>query len=177
MTDQASERAAEENQREAERAALRNVRAALDEVGRKEESTRKLGRSALIVAAGMIALLVAAAVLLAINHKEKRQQRQAPLRAELAALQYSSHVERRIKALLTIPAGLPDTATVFVELSLSQGGVVEDAKILRSSGISTYDEAVLRGISRAEPFTPIPGSADLPKPVKVRLEFRVRDSR
>ncbi|HEV8097232.1 MAG TPA: TonB C-terminal domain-containing protein, partial [Burkholderiales bacterium] len=144
MTEQASERAAEENQREAERAALRNVRAALDEIGRKEESSRKLGRSALVVAAAMIVVLIAAAALLTLNHKQARQQRDAPQRAAIAALQYSSQVEKRIKALLAIPAGVPDTASVLVELSLSQAGAVEDSRILRSSGISTYDEAVRR---------------------------------
>jgi outer membrane biosynthesis protein TonB len=48
---------------------------------------------------------------------------------------------------------------------------------LRSSGISTYDEVALQAVSRAGPFPPIPASADVPKPLKVQLELRVRDSR
>ena len=159
MTGQDSRRVAEQSQRDAERSALRNLRAALDAIARHEWRYRKLEVGVGIV---IVALIVASFLALHYGHRAKKQN------------EYATQVERKIRVHLTIPSGVPSTANTVVELTLSKAGAVADSRISRSSGIAAYDEAVRLAVSRAAPFARIPVRTE---PYRLQVQIGVTESR
>ena len=156
MTDP-TRQAPDEIQREAERTALRNVRAALDAMGKHEWRYRKLEVGVALVIA---ALIVASCFALRDAHRTKRHN------------EYATMVERKIRAHLTIPGGVPDTTNTVVDLTLSKAGAIKDSRISRSSGIAAYDEAVRHAVSRAAPF-----ASPRSEPYQLQVQIGVRDFR
>jgi TonB family protein len=179
MTDPASERAVEENQREAERSALRNLRAALDEIGKQEPRDSKFGRYALVVGGLVIIVLVVASVIALTNAKRASERNDAArIALTTAQMQYLWQVEKRIRDHLTVPPGVSHKASTLIELTLSQAGAVTDFKTLNSSGIAPYDEAIRQAVFRAGPFAPVPaGSADPSRPFRLKLQLEAKGSR
>ena len=168
----------EENQREAERAALRNVRATLDKLERQTQGDPGSWIPALVVGSVAAIVLVGASFFALTGMKREHRENDAfRTGMSTADLQYSWQVEMAIKAKLTIPGGLPETTSAVALLTLSQTGEVVDFTVSKSSGYPSYDKAIRHAASRAGPFGPIPASADPSKPYQLRLQIGVRDSR
>ena len=171
MTDP-TRQAPDEIQREAERTALRNVRAALDRMEKEARRDRTSFRVALVVGCVAIAVLVGGSVLVFTDAKRADKENDA-IRVALstADLQYAWQVEESIRARLIIPRGVRNDTSAKAVVTLSRTGAVTDFRISRSSGNSAYDEAIREAVSLAGPFPPIPASADPSKPYALPLEI------
>jgi TonB family protein len=159
MTDQDGRGTADENQREAERSALRKLRAALDNIAKHE---LRAGKLEVGVGIAIIALIAVSFLALHDGHRTQRHN------------EYATHVERKIRVHLTIPSGVPATANTVVELTLSKTGAITDSRISKGSGIEPYDEAVRQAVSRATPFRATPAFTE---PYRLQVQIGVTESR
>lgn len=102
------------------------------------------------------------------------QRRRAEQMAQNAHAAQASLVDRyklaiinKIRGNTEIPEGVPGGLALDVDITiLPDGDVLEPVRIVRSSGDTRYDQAVLRGILRSQPLP-------LPSDLALRRLFRV----
>ena len=84
-----------------------------------------------------------------------------------------ARIVAKIRSRVVLPPDLRGNPEVTYEVTLFANGSVNTASLTKSSGVPTYDEAVLRAIHAAEPW-PLPADADLFKKnfQTLRLSFR-----
>lgn len=101
--------------------------------------------------------------------QRRAEQMAQNARAAQAALadRYKLAIIQRIRGRTEVPEDVPAGLTLEVDITiLPDGGVLEPVRIVKSSGDSRYDEAVVRGILRSQPLP-------LPSDVALRRLFRV----
>ncbi|MCV0429593.1 MAG: TonB family protein [Roseibium sp.] len=73
---------------------------------------------------------------------------------------YPAKVHRKLVRSVRKPRGNRTARKdVLVQFTIRKSGAVSDIRLVRSSGLKVFDQAVLKGVRRAAPFPPIPASA------------------
>lgn len=116
--------------------------------------------------------------LLAEYSDKRRQAEQARVRAEISGAtaaevgRYQDMIRSKIRRNIVMPPDVPDSSVAEFKVTLLPGGMVMDAVLMKSSGITAYDNAAERAIYKAQPF-PLPTDAGLQKMFReLRLTIR-----
>ena len=73
---------------------------------------------------------------------------------------YPAKVHRKLVRSVRKPQGKRTARKdAQVQFTIRKNGSVTNVRLVRSSGLKTFDQAVLKGVQRAAPFPPIPGAA------------------
>jgi colicin import membrane protein len=73
---------------------------------------------------------------------------------------FKDRIRRKIKENILPPESVPTGVKAQVKIVVLPDGSVMDPVIVKSSGNSAYDDAVVRGILRAQPL-PLPDEPEL----------------
>ena len=103
------------------------------------------------------AQLRAAAAAEATQRAADAQQRAA---RDRGLADWTDKIRAKIKGNLTLPPDMPGNPEAVFNVSLLPTGEVLDAKLVRSSGVRAYDDAVERAIRKSSPL-PRPERAEL----------------
>lgn len=117
--------------------------------------------------------------LIAQEEKRKRdaeaQRRRASEQQMAQVRQLEEHVAKvraKIRGKVNLPAGLQGNPEAHYSVTLLPGGDVLDIRLVRSSGVPAYDQAVERAIKASEPL-PVPSQPELFQQMRVlELKFR-----
>lgn len=117
--------------------------------------------------------------LVAQEEKRKRdaevQRKRASEQQQAQARVLDEHVARmraKIRGKVNVPAGLQGNPEAHYSVTLLPGGDVLDIRLVRSSGVPAYDQAVERAIKASEPL-PVPNQPELFQQMRVlELKFR-----
>ena len=85
---------------------------------------------------------------------------------------YAGRIKARIKPNIVLTGTVPGNPTATVEVRLAPDGTIIGRKLLKSSGLPLYDEAVLRAIDKAER---LPRENGEQVPSSLTIEFRPKD--
>jgi len=85
---------------------------------------------------------------------------------------YAGRIRARIKPNIVFADDLAGNPTAIVEVRCAPDGTIISRKLVKSSGTSTWDDAVLRAIDKTEV---LPRDTDGRVPSPMQLEFRPRD--
>ena len=101
--------------------------------------------------------------------EQARQAEQVRIRAEVSAATqsqvdlYQDRIRNKIRSKMKKVADVPDSAeAIFAVTLLPDGMLMDDPKLIKSSGIPAYDDAAERAILLAEPL-PVPTDIALQK--------------
>ena len=151
-----------ESRREAEQMALRNVRGALDEIQKQAEKERTFKRRILLC---VLALLAGVPLLISwMRHIENKGR---PTTYQVPEVQAIA-VRDRVAHYIVVPAGVPPSAQVVVQMSICERGDLVGMGIAKSSGFPAFDDAVRKAASR---FL-VDLSACFAKPGSVEIGFK-----
>jgi colicin import membrane protein len=100
--------------------------------------------------------------------RKQREAEDAKKRAEAAQLAahkklietYMAQIRAKVLPRIRVPDDMKGNPEGVFEVTLLPGGEVLDARLVRSSGVPAYDNAVERAIVGASPL-PVPGESDL----------------
>ncbi len=103
-----------------------------------------------------------------IRRRQAEQVAQNAQAAQAAAVdRYKLAIINKIRANTEVPEGVANGLALEVDVTiLPDGGVLEPVRVIKSSGDSRYDQAVIRGILRSQPLP-------LPADVALRRLFRL----
>lgn len=85
---------------------------------------------------------------------------------------YAGRIKARIKPNIVFPDDLPSNPTAEVEVRAGPDGTILGRRLIKSSGVREWDEAVLRAIDRTEV---LPRDVDGRVPSSLVIAFRPRD--
>lgn len=85
---------------------------------------------------------------------------------------YAGRVRARVRPNIVFTEDPPGNPQVEVEVRVGPGGLILSQRILKSSGLRSWDEAVLRALDRTER---LPADVDGRHPSPLLLVFRPRD--
>ena len=89
---------------------------------------------------------------------------------------YKDRLKAKVKPNITFPNNLLQNVagnpTAEVEVTCSPTGKIEDVNLIKSSGNSAWDEAVLNGLRKT---AMLPRDVDGRVPTRIEFEFRPRD--
>lgn len=101
------------------------------------------------------------------HENERIQELQAKMRAEMDAAtrgeveRYTALIGGKISRNIVMPPDVPENAeAIFMVIVLPDGSVMDNPKLLKSSGNAAYDSAAERAIYKAQPL-PLPRDAAL----------------
>jgi colicin import membrane protein len=101
------------------------------------------------------------------RENERVQAQQARMRAEMESAtqaevaRYTDLIRGKIKRNIVMPPDVPASAeAIFMVIVLPDGSVMDNVRLLKSSGNGAYDNAAERAIYKAQPL-PIPQDASL----------------
>jgi len=81
--------------------------------------------------------------------------------AQLKALEgYKRKISQKIRGYIVLPPGISGNPEAVYSVTVVPGGEVLDVKMVKSSGVAAYDEAVGRAIWAASPL-PVPSDPDM----------------
>lgn len=84
---------------------------------------------------------------------------------------YLLGMQRKIELVFSVPAFQPDRGAVGVPIvgfTVRRSGELAEAVLLRSSGYTAVDQALLKAVRRAAPYTPFP--SDMPdQEISIRI--------
>ncbi len=113
--------------------------------------------------------------------REQRERQEARARAETqhqtqqqkSIDEFMARIQAKIRAHIVIPPSMSGNPEAVYEVALFANGNLNKAVLAKSSGVSAYDEAVVRAIHAAEPL-PVPADAELFQQAfrELRLAFR-----
>lgn len=116
-----------------------------------------------------------------IAQEEKRKkdadaQRKRVSDQQLAQLrlleEHIAHIRAKIRGKVTLPPGLQGNPEAHYSVTVLPGGDVLDVRLVRSSGVGAYDQAIERAIKASEPL-PVPSQPELFQQMRVLdLKFR-----
>jgi colicin import membrane protein len=86
---------------------------------------------------------------------------------------YMHAVQKKIRANLTLPRRVPETATTTFEVALTDAGSVASMKRVKTSGSLAYEKAVEQAIRKSQPL-PLLGAPGTKQPTLL-LVFRVKE--
>jgi len=105
---------------------------------------------------------------------EARAKAQAEANARATAqADWIRRIQAKIRGNVTLPPGMPGNPEAVFEVIQLPTGEILDARLVKSSGVKTYDEAVARAILKSSPL-PRPDRADMFQRV-LQLRFRPLD--
>ena len=91
--------------------------------------------------------------------EQRRQDEQAQAQRDAAARalsdDYRARISAKIRQRVILPPDLQGNPEAIYAVSLLPGGTVTEVRLLKTSGVSTYDAAVERAILAAQPL-PVP---------------------
>lgn len=86
---------------------------------------------------------------------------------------YAGLIQRTIRPNINFdPLSTPGNPTAIVEVRTGPNGSIISRRIIQSSGIATYDEAVMRAIDKT---ATLPRDVDGRVPSRIEIVFRPRD--
>lgn len=85
---------------------------------------------------------------------------------------YADQVISRVRPFIIIPDGISPDAKAVVEVTLLPNMNVYNARLVKSSGNTDYDNNLLQAINRVNTFPPLPDGADFADFRKIKLTFR-----
>lgn len=85
---------------------------------------------------------------------------------------YAGRIRARIKPNVVFTDSAPDNAVAAVEVKVAPDGTIIGRRLVKSSGVAAWDEAVLRAIDRTGT---LPRDTDGTVPPAMLIEFRPRD--
>lgn len=85
---------------------------------------------------------------------------------------YAGRIKARIKPNIVLTDDVPGNPTAEVELRVAPDGTIVGRKIVKSSGVQAWDDAVLRAIDRTEV---LPRDVDGRVPATMVIAFRPKD--
>ena len=85
---------------------------------------------------------------------------------------YAGRIKARIKPNIVFTDDLPGNPIAAVEVKVAPDGTIIGRRLVTSSGVASWDEAVLRAIDRT---AVLPRNPDGPTPPSMLIEFRPRD--
>jgi colicin import membrane protein len=113
--------------------------------------------------------------------REQRERQEARTRAEVQQKtqqqktvdEFMVRIQAKIRAHIVIPPSMTGNPEAIYEVALFANGTLNKATLARSSGVTAYDEAVLRAMHAAEPL-PLPADPELFQQAfrELRLAFR-----
>lgn len=94
--------------------------------------------------------------------------------ADLRA-QYIDAVRNRIRPYVMVPDGISGNPEAVVEVEILPTLEIRSSRLLRSSGNSGYDQAVLAALREARRFPPLPKGAEFADFRRITLKFRPKE--
>lgn len=85
---------------------------------------------------------------------------------------YAGRIRARIKPNIVFTADIAGNPTATVEVRVSPDGTIISRKLLKSSGIAAWDEAVLKAVDKTEV---LPRDTDGQVPASMEISFRPKD--
>jgi len=85
---------------------------------------------------------------------------------------YAGRIKARIKPNIVFPDEVAGNPIAAVEVKVAPDGTIIGRRLVTSSGVAAWDEAVLRAIDRT---AVLPRNPDGPTPPSMLIEFRPRD--
>ncbi len=114
----------------------------------------------------------------ATEQRRQDEQAQAQMDAAARALtdDYRARISAKIRQRVILPPDLQGNPEAIYAVSLLPGGTVTEVRLLKTSGVSTYDAAVERAILAAQPL-PVPEEPGLFQAnfKNLRLNFRPKE--
>lgn len=105
----------------------------------------------------------------------RRASAEAAAAAQRVINEYTALIRNAIRDKLVIPPGIEGNPQAEFEMTLLRNGAIESVRMVRSSGVRSYDRAVERAIDVAQPF-PVPDDlAVFDRLRELKLIFRPRD--
>lgn len=89
--------------------------------------------------------------------------------------QYIDAVRTRIRPYVMVPDGIKGNPEAVVEVDLLPTLEIRQSRLLRSSGVPAYDQAVLDALRDAGRFPPLPKGAEFADYRRITLKFRPRE--
>lgn len=102
--------------------------------------------------------------------QELSAARSAAARVGDARAEYENRIRMRIRSNLVRPPGLSGNPEAEYSVSQLPDGTVTNVRLIRSSGIASLDDAIVRAIHASSPL-PLPPSPELFQR-ELRLKFR-----
>ena len=89
---------------------------------------------------------------------------------------YRARISARIRQRVILPPDLQGNPEAIYNVSLLPGGTVTEVRLVKTSGVATYDAAVERAIFAAQPL-PVPEDPGMFQAnfKKLRLNFRPKE--
>lgn len=132
---------------------------------RLEERERKLAREL-------------SEIRVATEQRQDEQQAEQEQEAAARALteDYRARISAKIRQRVILPPDLEGNPEAIYNVSLLPGGTVTEVRLIKTSGVATYDAAVERAILAAQPL-PVPEDSGLFQAnfKKLRLNFRPKE--
>ncbi|MBV1897447.1 MAG: TonB family protein [Rhodobacteraceae bacterium] len=86
---------------------------------------------------------------------------------------WAARIRRHLERSKRCPRNTPGTGTTVIRITIGHSGKLINYRVARSSGVSAFDQAALRSVSRAGRFPPAPkGLTSQTFGVTVPLKFR-----
>lgn len=112
------------------------------------------------------------------REREAKERATTQARARQRALvnDYIARIQAKIRSRVHLPPNMPGNPEAVYEVTMVPGGGVLQADLTKSSGVSPYDDAVLRAIMAAQPL-PVPSEPALFHQYfrRITLKFRPRE--
>ncbi|WP_174873702.1 energy transducer TonB [Vogesella oryzae] len=89
--------------------------------------------------------------------------------------QYVDAVRNRIRPYVMVPDGIAGNPEAVVEVEILPTLEIRSSRLLRSSGVAGYDQAVLAALRDARRFPPLPKGADFADFRRITLKFRPKE--
>lgn len=112
---------------------------------------------------------------------ERQLALEAAAKAEQAATtgrvvdEYTAKIIARIRSRIVMPPGVPDEVRAEFVVTVLPGGEVLNLRLVKSSGLRAYDEAVERAIIKAQPLPMPPDPALFNRFRELKLGFRPKE--
>ena len=85
---------------------------------------------------------------------------------------YGGRIKARIRPNITYNEDIASNPLATIEVRVAPDGTILGRKLVRASGVASWDEAVLRAIDKTET---LPRDTDGRVPPVMTMEFRLRD--
>ncbi len=107
---------------------------------------------------------------------EQQAQEEQDAAARAVTEDYRARISARIRQRVILPPDLQDNPEAIYNVSLLPGGTVTEVRLVKTSGVATYDAAVERAIFAAQPL-PVPEDPGMFQAnfKKLRLNFRPKE--
>lgn len=107
---------------------------------------------------------------------EQQPQQEQDAAARAVTEDYRARISARIRQRVILPPDLQGNPEAIYNVSLLPGGTVTEVRLVKTSGVATYDAAVERAIFAAQPL-PVPEDPGMFQAnfKKLRLNFRPKE--